>query len=47
MLWLAVDICRKPGNMAPAKRMFGYSILYLFVLFACLLGETLVVRLMA
>ena len=47
MLWLAVDICRKPGDMGPAKRMFGYSILYLFVLFACLLGEALVLRVMS
>ena len=47
MLWLALDICRKPGDMGPAKRMFGYSILYLFVLFACLLGEALVLRVMA
>ncbi|WP_428832622.1 heme o synthase [Labrys okinawensis] len=47
MLGLAVDIWRKPGDMGPAKRMFGYSILYLFVLFACLLGEALVMRILA
>jgi heme o synthase len=47
MLWLAVDIWRKPEDMGPAKRMFGYSILYLFVLFACLLGEALIMRIMA
>jgi protoheme IX farnesyltransferase len=47
MLWLAIDIWRKPGDMGPARRMFGYSILYLFVLFACLLGEALVLRVMA
>ncbi len=47
MLWLAVDIWRKPDDMGPAKRMFGYSILYLFVLFATLLGEALVMRMMA
>ena len=42
MLALAVDILRKPQDMKPAKRMFGFSILYLFVLFATLLGEALV-----
>jgi protoheme IX farnesyltransferase len=47
MLWLAVDVWRRPGDMAPAKRMFGHSILYLFALFACLLGETLVMRVLA
>ncbi|MDQ0391559.1 protoheme IX farnesyltransferase [Labrys monachus] len=47
MLWLAVDIWRRPDDMAPARRMFGYSILYLFALFACLLGETLVMRAIA
>ncbi|WP_448954626.1 heme o synthase [Labrys neptuniae] len=47
MLWLAVDIWRKPDDMKPAKRMFGYSILYLFVLFACLLGEAALMRVLA
>ena len=47
MLGLAIDIFRKPGNMAPAKRMFGYSILYLFVLFAWLLLETVVMKVVA
>jgi protoheme IX farnesyltransferase len=30
------------GNERPAKQMFGYSILYLFLLFALLLGEGIV-----
>jgi len=44
MLACAIAILRKPGDMKPAKRMFGFSILYLFALFATLLGEALVWR---
>ena len=31
-------------KMLPAKRLFGFSILYLFALFAVLLGEAIVAR---
>lgn len=34
-------------RMIPAKRLFGFSILYLFGLFITLLGETVVIRLLA
>ena len=36
--WLAVQIVRTASDRA-AKRMFGFSILYLFVLFAALIAE--------
>ena len=43
MLGLALAIWLRPhDDTAPAKRMFGFSILYLFALFATLLGEALV-----
>jgi heme o synthase len=45
MLWLALEIWLHPADDRPAKRMFGVSILYLFALFAGLLGEALVARL--
>jgi protoheme IX farnesyltransferase len=45
MLWLALEIWLRPSDDRPAKRMFGVSILYLFALFATLLGEALVARL--
>ncbi|MDQ0470412.1 protoheme IX farnesyltransferase [Labrys wisconsinensis] len=41
MLWLAFAIWLKPADDRPAKRMFGFSILYLFALFASLLVEAL------
>jgi len=47
-LWHAVKVLRLSENdtvMRPAKAMFGYSILYLFFLFAVLLGEGLFARL--
>ncbi|RFB78862.1 heme o synthase [Methylovirgula sp. 4M-Z18] len=47
MLWLAAKVFRiREGAMAnkQAMRLFGFSILYLFALFATLLGEHLVVR---
>jgi protoheme IX farnesyltransferase len=37
---LALKVLREPGDTA-ARRMFGYSILYLFVLFAALIAEHL------
>ncbi len=37
-LWLAVQVVRSASDRA-AKRMFGFSILYLFVLFAALIVE--------
>jgi protoheme IX farnesyltransferase len=45
MLWLAVDIYRhRTGSAAlrATRRMFGFSILYLFALFAILLLEVVV-----
>jgi heme o synthase len=45
MLWLALKIWLRPSDDRPAKRMFGASILYLFALFATLLGEALMARL--
>ena len=42
MLWLAVDVYRLRRGIAAARalrRLFAFSILYLFVLFAVLLGE--------
>jgi protoheme IX farnesyltransferase len=37
-LWLAVQVVRTASDRA-AKRLFGFSILYLFVLFAALIVE--------
>jgi len=45
LLWLAVDIYRQREGAAAvraARRMFGFSILYLFALFATLLIEAMV-----
>jgi protoheme IX farnesyltransferase len=45
LLWLAVDIYRRREGAAAlraARRMFGFSILYLFALFATLLIEAMV-----
>ena len=45
MLWLAIDIYRhRIGSAAlrATRRMFGFSILYLFALFAILLLEVVV-----
>ena len=45
-LVLAVAVVRnratEPAGMAPEKRLFGFSILYLFVLFAALVADRLV-----
>ncbi len=38
LAWLAVQIVRTRSDRA-ARRMFGFSILYLFVLFAALIAE--------
>ena len=38
LLWLAVDVMRTRSDRA-ARRLFGFSILYLFVLFAALILE--------
>ncbi|MEZ5924475.1 MAG: heme o synthase [Hyphomicrobiaceae bacterium] len=46
-LWLAVDVWRKGGTEGGdrrAKRLFTFSILYLFLIFATLLGEHWVAR---
>ena len=47
-LWLAVKVWRtREGREADyaAKQLFGFSILYLFLLFGVLLGEHLVMKL--
>ena len=45
-LWLAIAVSRntatEPAGMAPEKRLFKYSILYLFMLFASLVADRLV-----
>jgi protoheme IX farnesyltransferase len=42
-LWLAIAVARnratEPAGMAPEKRLFAYSILYLFALFAALVAD--------
>ncbi|KQT54985.1 protoheme IX farnesyltransferase [Aureimonas sp. Leaf454] len=46
-LWLAFATYRMPDadpKMLPAKKLFGFSILYLFALFVILLGEAIVAR---
>lgn len=48
MLWLAIDIYRTREGAAATKacwRMFGFSILYLFALFAALLFESVLPKL--
>jgi protoheme IX farnesyltransferase len=42
LVYAAIDIVARPTEPGPPRRMFGWSILYLFVLFAVLLGEGLV-----
>ena len=45
MLWLSVQVFRiRTGGEATrqARRLFGFSIVYLFALFATLLGEAVV-----
>ena len=49
-VWLAIDVARMPASdtaMRPARRLFTYSMLYLFLLFAILLVEGGVAGLMA
>ena len=45
-LWLAIAVSRnhasEPAGMAPEKRLFKYSILYLFILFGALVADRLV-----
>jgi protoheme IX farnesyltransferase len=50
MLWLAADVYRyREGQAAvrAARRLFGFSILYLFALFATLLAEVVIAALVA
>jgi len=45
MLWLAIQVYRVrtgPGALRGARRLFAFSIIYLFALFATLLGEAIV-----
>ena len=49
-IWHAFKVWRMPESdrvMVPAKKLFGFSILYLFAVFAILLAEKLVTDLMA
>jgi protoheme IX farnesyltransferase len=46
-VWLAIQTYRMADadpKMLPAKKLFGFSILYLFALFVILLGEAIVAR---
>jgi len=46
----AVAVWRMPdgdATMVPAKKLFGYSLTYLFAIFAALLLETVVMRVLA
>jgi protoheme IX farnesyltransferase len=49
MLWLAVKVYRfreGPAALSAARKLFGFSILYLFALFATLLAEVVVAALL-
>ncbi len=49
-VWHAFGVLRMPDSdrdMKPAKALFGYSLLYLFAIFAILLAETLAIRMLA
>ena len=49
-IWHAFKVWRMPESdrvMVPAKKLFGFSILYLFAVFAILFAEKLVTDLMA
>ncbi len=48
-LWMAYGVMKMPESdktYGPAKKLFGYSIVYLFVLFLVLLGEELTAKAM-
>jgi protoheme IX farnesyltransferase len=45
--WQVLAMDAKDAAMRPAKAMFGFSLLYLFGLFAVLLGESVLGRLLA
>ena len=41
-VWLAWKVCRaSEGDYASAKKLFGFSIIYLFALFAAVLIEAM------
>ena len=48
MLWLAIDVYRPPRgrsqSLRATRKLFAFSILYLFALFATLLAEVVVPR---
>ncbi|WP_417417653.1 heme o synthase [Hoeflea sp.] len=49
-IWYSVQVWRMPDGdqkMVPAKKMFAYSLLYLFVIFTALLVDALAPKLMA
>lgn len=49
-VWYAVQVRRMPEGdvaMVPAKKMFRYSLVYLFVIFTALLADNLLARLIA
>jgi protoheme IX farnesyltransferase len=45
--WQVLRMCDEDRVMKPAKALFAYSILYLFVIFAAYLVDTIAMRLMA
>ena len=47
-IWYSLLVLRMPDGdekMVPAKKLFAYSILYLFVIFSALMGDHLVTTL--
>jgi protoheme IX farnesyltransferase len=48
-VWYAWKVLKMPDHdkaMAPAKSLFGFSLIYLFVIFAAYLGDRLIAHLM-
>ena len=46
-VWQSYSVWKMPDGdkaMVPAKKLFGYSLVYLFALFSILLGEAIVLR---
>ena len=49
-VWQSYSVWKMPDGdkaMVPAKKLFGYSLVYLFALFSILLGEAIVLRISA
>ena len=46
-IWYSIQVWRMPDGdkkMIPAKKLFGYSLLYLFAIFTALLVDALVTK---